>query len=95
MALTIVWTDEAEHHLDNILAYISNKWTQREVSNFLSALEEGLKIISTKPLKQKKSMRKPNAYEYQLSPQTTIFYEFDEHVVTIMLLWSNRMDLKK
>jgi len=50
MALTIVWTDEAEQHLDNILAYISNKWTQREVSNFLSALEEGLEIISTKPL---------------------------------------------
>ena len=92
MALIIEWTEEAESQLNNILDYLTNRWTQREVSNFFIALEEGLEIISNKPFQQKKSLRKPNAYEYQLASHTTIFYEFDKRTVTIMMLWSNRMN---
>lgn len=92
MALIIEWTKEAEIQLENILDYLVLNWTQKEVSRFFSDLEEGLEIISNQPLQQKASIRKPKAREYQLSPQTTLFYEFDERVVTVMMLWSNKMN---
>lgn len=95
MALVIQWTNEAEQHLDNIIEYLEKNWTDREIRNFFRKLEEGLEIIKTKPLQQKKSIRKPNTYEFQLSQQTTIFYCFDLKTATILALWSNKMNPKK
>ena len=92
MALVVEWTLEAEKQLDDIIEYLESKWTGREIRNFFRKLEKALEVISTKPLHQKKSERRQGTYEYQLSPQTTIFYSFDKSVATILVLWLNRMN---
>jgi plasmid stabilization system protein ParE len=92
MALEIEWTDTAEAQLDDIIAYFESNWTPKEIRQFFKKLEQGIDTIGIHPEQHKKSLRKANAYEYQLSPQTTIFYTFDSKKVTILLLWSNRMN---
>jgi len=92
MALVIEWTLEAEKQLDDIIEYLESNWTEREIRNFFRKLEKALEVISSKPLQQKRSERKEGAYEYQLSPQTTLFYSFDKTVATILVLWLNRMN---
>ena len=95
MALKIEWTHEAEKHLDTIIEYLEKNWTEKEIRIFFEKLEEGLSIIKSKPLQQKKSIRKPRTHEYQLSTQTTLFYCFDTKTVTVLALWSNKMNPKK
>ncbi len=92
MALDVRWTLEAETQLDQIIEYLEKNWTDREIENFFDKLEQGIKTIRTNPLQQKQSSRKKGTYEYQLVPQVTLFYVFDESIVDILLLWSNRMN---
>lgn len=89
MALEIVWSDEAKEGLDNIIEYLENNWTDREIRRFFSRLEECLEKIKEAPHRQKDSLRKSGAKEYQHSPQTTIFYTYDEQVVNILRVWTN------
>lgn len=92
MALEITWTYTAEKQLDRIIEYLQTNWTKREVKQFFKELEKGLETIRAAPDRQKKSLRKDGAFEYQISPQTTIFYAFDDKKAIILLLWSNRMN---
>lgn len=92
MALEIIWTQTAENQLDRIIEYLQTNWTEREIKQFFKKLDQGLDTIGKTPNMQKKSLRKDGAFEYQISPQTTIFYAFDNRKATILLLWSNRMN---
>lgn len=92
MALDVHWTLEAETQLDYIIEYLEKNWTEHEIETFFKKLEQGIETISTNPLQQKQSERKAGTYEYQLVPQVTLFYAFDERTVDILLLWSNRMN---
>ena len=90
MALTVRWTFEAEFQLDEILNYLENNWTDKETRSFFSKLEKGIRTISEHPYQQKQSLRKEGTREYQIIPKITLFYEFDEFEVIVLLLWSNR-----
>lgn len=92
MALEIIWTQTAERQLERIIEYLRTNWTKKEIRHFFKSLEKGIETISTSPNQQKESLRKKGTHEYHLSPQTTIFYAFDENKATILLLWSNRMN---
>ncbi|MEM6816551.1 MAG: type II toxin-antitoxin system RelE/ParE family toxin [Bacteroidota bacterium] len=89
MALEIVWADEANEDLDDIIEHLEEKWTEKEIHNFFIRLEECLVKIKEAPHRQKASLRKQGTKEYQHSPQTTIFYSFDDRKVNILRLWTN------
>jgi plasmid stabilization system protein ParE len=89
MALEIVWADEAKEGLDDILEYLEDHWTEREISQFFKRLEECLEKIKEAPHRQKDSLRKTGTKEYQHSAQTTIFYTYNNEVVNILRLWTN------
>ncbi len=95
MALKIRWTREAVRHLDVITEYLETNWSEKETRKFFRKLEEATKTIGEHPEQHKLSERKKGAREYQLASQTTIFYDFDDTTVTILLLWQNRMNPKK
>ena len=94
MALKIVWAKEAEDQLDDVIEYLEKNWTEREVEIFFDRLEECLAKIKEAPHRQKDSLRKPRTKEFQHSPLTTIFYSYDENTVNILLLWTNRKNLR-
>jgi plasmid stabilization system protein ParE len=95
MALEVEWSDTAKLQLDNIINYLEENWTQREIRNFFKSLEKGIETISKAPKQHKSSLRKEGTFEFQLSSHITLFYTFDKQKVNILLLWSNRMDPKK
>lgn len=95
MALEIVWTDEANEGLDETIDYLERKWTEKEISNFFQRLEECIDKIKEAPQRQKNSLRKPGTKEFQHSPQTTIFYTYDDKVVNILRVWTNFKNPKK
>jgi plasmid stabilization system protein ParE len=92
MALEIVWSDEANKGLDEIIWHLEEKWTKKEIHKFFTRLEECLENIKEAPHRQKNSVRKPGTKEYQHSQQTTIFYTFDDKEVHILRVWANLKD---
>lgn len=46
---SIDWTVEALNNLDGIIDYLTNRWTDREISNFYKLLDKRLEIISKSP----------------------------------------------
>lgn len=79
--MKIVWSDEANEGLDEIIEYLENNWTDREIKNFFIRLEACLDKIAEAPHRQKDSLRKPGTKEYQhfLKPLSSIL------MITIML----------
>ena len=92
MALEIYWTEEAKEGLDEIIAYLEEHWTERQLRNFFLRLNECISNITKSPSSQKDSLRKPGTKEYQHSAQTTIFYCYDQNGIYILKVWSNRQD---
>lgn len=92
MALTVVWSEEAEEQLDEIIDYLSQNWTDKEISNFFQRLEERLGQIMVAPHRYKNSERRKNTKEFQLSSHITIFYSYNKLAVNILLLWVNKKD---
>jgi len=92
MALEIVWSEEADEPLDEIIEHLEKHWTEREITSFFTRLEEGLEAKKSAPHRYKDSLRKPNTKEFILSPQTTIFYTYDSKYLYILLLWVNKKD---
>jgi plasmid stabilization system protein ParE len=94
MALKVVWTDEAYESLEDIINYLESNWSEIQIRRFFARLEESLASIAEAPKRHKDSLRKPGVKEYQHSPQTTIFYSFDEVTVFVLRIWANRRNLE-
>ncbi len=54
----IEWSLEARSNLDNIITYLENEWTEKEVRNFSERLEKQLSFLLQTPEVYKKSLRK-------------------------------------
>lgn len=92
MAFEIVWTDQANDDLDDIITYLENNWTDKEIGNFFDRLETCLIQIKSAPQRFKYSLRKEGTKEFQHSPQTTIFYSHNDYAINILRLWTNYKD---
>ena len=75
--------------MEEILDYIVNRWTQREVNNFKTKLSRQLNLISQNPKLFPVSGIQPRLRKAVLSRQTTIFYEFSNDSVYIVYLFNN------
>ena len=95
MALEVLWTDEALDQLDEITRHLGIQWGQKEINRFFQRLEDSITAISENPHTYKNSLRRPGTKEFLHSPQTTIFYSYDDQFIYVMLIWANRRDLSK
>lgn len=59
MALTIVWTDEAKAGLHEIVEYLENHWTEKELLAFFTRLEHCLEKIKDAPHRHKTQRENP------------------------------------
>lgn len=91
MALTIVWSNEAEEQLDRIVEYLETNWTEKEIRKFFSRLEESLKAIANNPATYKNSLRKKGVKEFLITTHTSIFYTFDRKNLYVISIWANKM----
>ena len=94
MDYRLVWTEEAIHNLDDILNYLIDKWSQREVDSFKSKLSHQLDLILKFPKMFPASDYIPTFRKAVLSKQTTVFYQIRENYIYLVYLFVNRRDIK-
>lgn len=91
----LFWTDRALLDLQNVIDYLSENWTQRELKKFSKRLERRLEVISTNPALFPKTIRRRDVRRSVLSKHTVIYYSTTESIVTILTLFDSRQSLKK
>lgn len=91
MAYKIVWSNEAEKSFNEILDYISYKWSEHEAMNVISRTSEIIKQVSKHPYLFKAYKATHSIRHGILHKNTTMFYQVLEETKTIriMLFWNN------
>ena len=80
----IFWSEEAITNLRDILGYLTNKWTEKEVDNFRKKLLSQLELISTFPLMGPITSRNPNLRKSVMSKHTSIIYQMRDNYIRIV-----------
>lgn len=91
----IEWSLEAQINLNNIIAYLEDEWTEKEVRYFSERLEKQLSILRQTPEIYKQSIRRAGLRECQVTHHNTVFYSFDDESVYIVTIFDNRQDPQK
>lgn len=95
MDYKLYWTGEALKNLDDILDYLSSRWTEREVKNFINKLSEQLEIILRFPLIFPHSEQQSRLRKAVLSKQTILFYEIIDNDIYLVRLFDGRKNSYK
>ena len=95
MALNIEWSEEAISNLRNIIEYLKENWTAKELQSFSKKLDEQVELIRRKPATYKASKRLNGTRECFVTKHNTLFYVYDESTVFIAVLWDNRQNPNK
>ena len=94
MAYKLHWSEEAVSNLENILEYLNQNWSAKEVANFKQSLGLQLDLIIKNPLMFPVSNHIPRLRKAVLSKQTTVFYEVKGKAIYLAYLHVNRKDIK-
>ena len=93
MDFKLFWTDEAIKNLEEILDYLAERWTEREVEVFKNKLSKQLDLILINPRMFPVSLHNPKLRKAVLSKQTSIFYEIRGNIVYLVYLFINHRNI--
>lgn len=91
----IFWSEAALSDLQNIIDYLSENWTSKEIQNFAKRLEKRVELIVLNPKLFAKTSKRKNIRRSVLTKHTVIYYESNEASVTILALFNSRQNPKK
>ena len=96
MAYKIRWTPEAEKTFDAIILYLDEKWTEREIVNFVIKTNDLINLIATYPRMFKYSSKTEIRVGF-VTNHISLFYKIEQNDQFIILLsfWDNRQDPTK
>lgn len=95
MAYEIRWSPDARRDYFAILEYLSSRWTEKEVVNFIDRTEQIMQLISDNPLLFVSSAKKPDIHRCVIVSQVSLFYKVKNNQVELLRFWDNRMDPDK
>lgn len=86
MALKIYWTPQAAKGYDEIINYLSEKWTDREIQHFIEETMHFLDLLSRNPYLLQSSPTQKNIYRGPVNPLTIVTYRVRPQKKIIELL---------
>ncbi len=91
----LFWSDKALADLQNIINYLTENWTQKEIQNFARRLDKRLELIAINPRLFPKTAKRREVRKSVLTKHTVIYYETKGNVVSIVTLFDPRQNPKK
>lgn len=89
------WSSESARRTDQIIKYLFENWTEREVKNFLLALEGFEEIVSRFPHIYPPSNQKKGHHRAVIMKQISILYSLERNIIKVHTLFDNRQDPSK
>ena len=91
----ILWTDFALSELEKTIEYLEKNWTERELRNLASEIEETLTLLSHNPNLFQASNLKKEIRRVIVAKHNTLYYRIKNNSVEIISFFSNRQSPKK
>jgi plasmid stabilization system protein ParE len=91
----IIWTSRALSDLKNVIVYLEENWTSREIQKFALLLDLQLNRLKTYPNLFPESHRFKNIRKSVLTRQISIYYRVGNKEIQIVSLFDNRQNPKK
>jgi len=88
--MTIYFSKEAEVQLEELIAYLSDAWSQRVKTDFLALLSDKLERIGQMPELYRKSEKRPGLRKCVINPQTILFYRIGSNDIEVVAILSSR-----
>ncbi|MCX6148928.1 MAG: type II toxin-antitoxin system RelE/ParE family toxin [Ignavibacteriales bacterium] len=95
MLTKLYWTKSAQQDLEKILDYLKVEWTETTAFDFLTKLENQLKILNQFPFIGKIIFKPKLIRAFVFSKQVTIIYRLIDNKIVILKLFDNRQSPKK
>lgn len=86
MALEIVWTKRAEQGYDRIIKYLEDKWTEREVRNFVQESNQFFELLKQYPEMLQRTNHRKNVYRGPINKHTMLTYRIKPRKKLIELI---------
>ena len=91
----ILWTDFALNELGKTIKYIEENWTEKELRNLASKLEEMLILLSQNPNLFQVSDIKKDIRRVVVLNRNTLYYRIAKDHVEIISFFPNRQNPRK
>lgn len=91
MRYAVKWSPEAERTYKIILEYLLERWTERELDNFIDRTDTVINFIIQNP-KQYIYSKKMRVYRAVLTKQVSLYYRLEQQTIELLLFWDNRKD---
>ena len=93
-AYSVIWSPSAKVTYYQILEYLEDKWTNKELQAFIARSEEVINYICINPLLYPYS-KESDTHKCVVVKQISLFYRVKSNYIEIILFWDNRQDLTK
>jgi plasmid stabilization system protein ParE len=91
MALNVRWTPESEDTISDIINYLEQEWTEKEIRKFAQKTQKIILQIAKNP-KMYKATGNEEIRRAVITKQTSLFYHINEvsNLITLLAFWDNR-----
>ena len=93
--LDVIWSSESVRKTDQIIKFLTENWSIKEVENFLTSLAAFEEIISRFPEIYPKSLLKKGYRKAVILKQVSIIYSVEMNSIKVHTLFDNRQDPAK
>lgn len=94
MVKEVRWTIESIRTFDKIIRYLENKWTEKEIENFIKATESIVTYISEN-LQMFRKTNKKNIHEALVTPNNLLIYKNYSSHIDLITFWDTRKNPRK
>jgi len=91
----LFWSNRALDDLQNILDYLRENWTQKEIKKFAQKLEKRINLIQQNPRLFPRTSKRVDVRRSVLTPHTVIYYRINPKNLTIVTLFDTRRHPKQ
>jgi plasmid stabilization system protein ParE len=97
MYYKIFWTNKAFKTAENIIKYLREEWTEKEVNNFLNEIDSIISTIESNPKLFIASSKRPNVHLALIYKRTYLVYQIRPHKkqIALLLFWNPKQNPKK
>ncbi len=94
MSYTVIWSPIARLTYYQILEYLDEKWTIKELEAFINRTEEAINHICDNPLLYSYS-EESDTHRCVVVKQVSLFYRMKTETIELLVFWDNRQDPAK
>ncbi len=94
MAFEIKWTPRALASYGNNIAYLEREWSEKDIINFVNAVDEKIKLAALFPELFVTTNRRKGVHKVVINKQVVLFYRVRKafNQIELLLFWNTHQN---